>query len=224
MQPCTFTRSIRCTRPKFKASPFLQLRGTRNISTLPENPHIYVFQHPIELGKSLLSLLPTEPPMPSLAIGTAISLPPTPENFTENHNFLGILQSVLYAFAAHDPEAKQQAAVFAAPGGLNLGGEGGSGAGPSSAQGGMGGANRGGWIHVSDQRNPPDWGRIAWPEDIFGSLEVDGKGRFVRDGGNYQANGTYRIVTREGILGLTPYLREKLVQRLQELEQQSKSK
>jgi hypothetical protein len=63
----------------------------------------------------------------------------------------------------------------------------------------MGGANRGGWIHVSDTRNPPDWGRIAWPEDMFGSLEVDGEGRFVDATGNYQTSGTYRMVTREGM-------------------------
>ena len=63
----------------------------------------------------------------------------------------------------------------------------------------MGGANLGGWVHVSDARNPPDWGRIAWPEDIFGSVEVDGNGGFVGEGGNYQDSGTYRMVTREGM-------------------------
>lgn len=62
----------------------------------------------------------------------------------------------------------------------------------------MGGGGRGGWIHVSDQRNPPDFGRVAWPEDIFGSLEVDGQGQFV-DGGQFQESGTYRMVTREGM-------------------------
>jgi hypothetical protein len=94
---------------------------------------------------------------------------------------------------------KQQAAVFSSPGGFNLGGGGGGGAGPSSKQGGAGGANTGGWIHVSDERNPPDWGRIAWPEDIFGSLEVDGSGSFVGGDGNYQSSGTYRVITRDGM-------------------------
>lgn len=74
---------------------------------------------------------------------------------------------------------------------------------------------------MSDTRNPPDWGRIAWPEDIFGSVEVDVNGKFVEERGNYQASGTYRIITREGILGITPFLRERLVERLQELEKQS---
>lgn len=78
-------------------------------------------------------------------------------------------------------------------------------------------------MHVSDTRNPPDYGRIAWPEDIFGSVEVDGAGRFVEAGegegggegkGRYQESGSYRVVTREGILGLSPYLQERMVERL----------
>lgn len=89
---------------------------------------------------------------------------------------------------------------------------------------------------MSDSRNPPDYGRIAWPEDIFGSLEVDGQGNFVGDGG-YQPSGTYRIVTKEGMyadsissffddvesrlliassLGLSDFLMGKLVERLRE--------
>jgi hypothetical protein len=83
------------------------------------------------------------------------------------------------------------------------GATGGDGAGGASSQGGAGGGGRGGFLHVSDLRAPPDYGRIAWPEDIFGSLEVDGRGEFVvgDDGrmGNWQGSGTYRIVTREGM-------------------------
>jgi hypothetical protein len=104
---------------------------------------------------------------------------------------------------------------MASTSGGNLGAiQSGNAAGGASDQGGMGGAGRGGWIHVSDQRNPPDYGRIAWPEDIFGSVEIDARGEFVDGHGHYQASGTYRIVTREGILGLSPFLREKLTQRL----------
>lgn len=73
------------------------------------------------------------------------------------------------------------------------------GAGGANHQGGMGGGGRGGWIHVSDQRNPPDWGRIAYPEDIFGSVEVDGEGQFVGGNGGYQVAGTYRLMTTEGM-------------------------
>lgn len=79
------------------------------------------------------------------------------------------------------------------------GGAGGDGAGGASSQGGAGGGGRGGYIHVYDHRNPPDYGRIPWPEDIFGSLEVDSNGNFVDGNGRYQNSGTYRLVTREGL-------------------------
>lgn len=71
---------------------------------------------------------------------------------------------------------------------------------------------------MSDERAPPDYGRIAWPEDIFGSVEVDGQGKFVGENGNWQSSGSYRVVTREGVLGLSEYLRGKVVERLREEE------
>ncbi|KAF1950501.1 hypothetical protein CC80DRAFT_426648 [Byssothecium circinans] len=207
----------------FPRAPILLLRGSRGVSTLPENPHIYVFKHPLDPSKSILSLLSTNPPNVELSLGSCSSLPPTTTNFTENSSFHPILQDVLRKYATQDPRVQQQAAVYASSGGFNLGtSTSNDGAGGANHQAGMGGANHGGWIHVSDERNPPDWGRIAWPEDIFGSIEVDGNGRFAEGNGNYQDSGTYRIVTREGILGLSPFLREKLVQRLHELEAQSK--
>ncbi|KAI5282043.1 hypothetical protein KEM52_003789, partial [Ascosphaera acerosa] len=55
------------------------------------------------------------------------------------------------------------------------------------------------------------------PENIFGSLQVSADGTIEGDGG-YQPSGTYRIVTKEGIFGLSPFLREKVVERLQEEE------
>ena len=125
--------------------------------------------------------------------------------------------------AHSDPEVQAQAGAMASSGGISLGAmkpnrrgqQSGASGGGASDQGGMGSGGRGGWVHVSDQRNVPDYGRIAWPEDIFGSLEVDGRGQFVDGHGRYQPSGTYRMVTRDGILGLSEYLREKLVQRLQ---------
>lgn len=121
-----------------------------------------------------------------------------------------------------DPEVQAQAGAFASSGGVSLGSmkpnrrgqQSGASGGGASDQGGMGSGGRGGWVHVSDQRNIPDYGRIAWPEDIFGSLEVDGHGKFVDGHGRYQSSGTYRMVTRDGILGLSDYLRGKLVERL----------
>lgn len=79
------------------------------------------------------------------------------------------------------------------------GGTGGDGAGGASSQGGAGGGGRGGYIHVYDERHPPDYGRIPEPEDIFGSLEVDGQGNFVDGTGKYQTSGSYRVVTNDGL-------------------------
>ncbi|CAD0112859.1 unnamed protein product [Aureobasidium uvarum] len=203
----------------------------RSISTLPNNPHI-------SPTVNVLSFLPTSPPTGSLAIGVTSQIPPTPDSLRENQSFMKVLQSVIREHATKDPDVIGQAQAYASSSGSSLGsggvffpqtqhkrskrragyggggGAGGDGAGGASAQGGAGGAGRGGHIHVSDQRNPPDYGRVAWPEDIFGSLEVDAVGNFVGENGSYQESGTYRCVTREGI----PYLREKLIARLKQLE------
>ncbi|EUC31245.1 hypothetical protein COCVIDRAFT_33082 [Bipolaris victoriae FI3] len=215
----TFVRSSRRVVPASRTT--LRLRGARPASTLAENPHIYVHKDPFDPSKQLLSLLPTEPPTPQLAIGTCTALPPTPRNFTENPQFLPILYSVFAAHAAQDPYVQSQAAVYASPGGSNLS-QPNDGAGGANHQGGMGGGGHGGWIHISDLRNPPDYGRIAWPEDIFGSVEVDAHGRLNGGDGAWQNSGTYRIVTREGILGLTEFMRGKMVEKLLDLERQIK--
>ncbi|KAH7056028.1 hypothetical protein B0J12DRAFT_709672 [Macrophomina phaseolina] len=199
----------------------------RAVSTLPNNPHIYVHTDPVS-STHTLTLTPTTPPVKSLSLGTTTAIPPTPNTFRENPTFHGILQSVIAAHAVHDPEVQAQAAAYASQSGASNIGE-------RDERGrrrrrrrqrarGMGGAGRGGWVHVSDQRNPPDYGRIAWPEDMFGSVEVDARGAFVGADGNYQQSGTYRLCTNEGILGLSKYLRERVVERVRELEVQERAK
>ncbi|KAK0102497.1 hypothetical protein ONS95_006113 [Cadophora gregata] len=219
----------------------------RSISTLQSNPHIYVFPSPTSPSSHILTLLPTQPPTSSLAIGETNALPPTPTSVTENPHFMRILYDVLRLHAPSDPYIQGQAAAFASSSGSALGsggmffpqqnqsgrggrgaakrGQAGVGAGGASSQGGAGGGGKGGWVHVSDLRAPPDYGRIAWPEDIFGSLEVDGRGEFVESEGgtrgNWQESGSYRVITREGILGLSDFLRGKLVERLMEEEKKA---
>ncbi|KAI4241932.1 MAG: hypothetical protein LQ352_007363 [Teloschistes flavicans] len=220
----------------------VQSVSRRGISTLPNNPHIYIFPDERAINRHLLSFLPTQPSKPQLAIGTTALIPPTPDSLAENHQFLSILQTVIGIHAHEDPDIQSQAQAMASSGGANLGsggslfpqqrqrrtrqqghgyggGGGGDGAGGASAQGGMGSAGRGGHIHVYDYRHPPDFGRIPDPEDIFGSLELDGEGNFVDGHGNYQTSGTYRMCTRDGILGLSPFLRQRLVERLRQEEE-----
>ncbi|KAK0745359.1 hypothetical protein B0T21DRAFT_448369 [Apiosordaria backusii] len=196
-------------------------RLSRGLSTLPNNPSINVFPHPTQPSSYLLTYLTRDPPNTVLAIGTTSTIPPTPNSFQQNPRFLTILDEVLAKHAINDPGLKAQAQALASPGGFTFiqnpsrKDRGAGGGGGASAEGGAGGAGVGGWVHLSDTRNPPDFGRIAWPEDIFGSVEVDGKGEIV---GNYQSSGTYRIVTNQGILGLSPFLQEKLIARLREEE------
>ncbi|KAI9653925.1 MAG: hypothetical protein M1831_005610 [Alyxoria varia] len=221
----------------------------RFVSTLSSNPNIYIHPTPTKTSSTTqtLTLTPTTPPLPPLALGTTTAIPPTPTTFTENPHFHTILQSVARRWATSDPDVKAQAQAYASQAGASLGvqpgsvqnkrrrgthggrsagpsgGQGGGGGGGASGQGGMGGAGVSGFIHVADQRNPPDWGRVQWPEDILGSLEVDGRGEFEGEGaeggqGLYQESGTYRICTREGILCLSPFLMERLRERIKELE------
>ncbi|KAF4455679.1 hypothetical protein F53441_2079 [Fusarium austroafricanum] len=214
----------------------------RAISSLSSNPKIKVIKNPRSPFTKYLSYLEEEPPNERLAIGTTSELPPTPQSFTENKNFIRILNEVVSEYGHEDEDLVNQARAFASPGGFNLGsggaffsqkrpnrggsrkqgaggGAGGDGAGGASAQGGAGGGGRGGYVHLSDRRNPPDFGRIAWPEDILGSVEVDDAGTII---GKVQPSGTYRILTNEGILGLSPFLQGKLIERLKQEEAKQK--
>ncbi|EQL03674.1 hypothetical protein G6O67_003701 [Ophiocordyceps sinensis] len=212
----------------FRSAPRSTRIARRTLTTLANNPHIKVFDNPSSPASYILTYLDTKPPSQSLAIGTCTTIPPSPKSFQENPRFLDILSEVVAEHGHEDEDVVSQAQALASPGGFSLGPGGfspqqrpdrrssrkqggGGGAGGASAQGGAGGGGTGGWVHLSDRRNPPDFGRIAWPEDILGSVEVDRGGRVV---GRVQASGTYRLVTNEGILGLSPFLREKLVDRL----------
>lgn len=87
---------------------------------------------------------------------------------------MSILNQVLRENAAKDPDLQSQAQALAGPGGAGVGGH----------------------VHLSDLRNPPDYGRIAFPEDIVGSIEVDRSGKII---GEFEPSGTYRIITNEGM-------------------------
>ncbi|KAI1362684.1 hypothetical protein F5Y08DRAFT_311444 [Xylaria arbuscula] len=191
----------------------------RHVSTLSSNPHIKAF--PTLHGGYLLTYLDTNPPTARLAIGASTKLPPAPQSFTENHDFVSILNRVLRQYAAQDPGLQSQAQAFAGPGSAIFGSHGvlspqqratrKNTAGLGTTSSSSSDAGVGGHVHLSDLRNPPDFGRIAFPEDILGSIEVDGHGKII---GTFEPSGTYRIITNEGILGLSDFLRTKLVEEL----------
>lgn len=168
-----------------------------------------MFQDPSSPHSHILTYLERDPPLRKLAIGTTTALPPTPQSFTGNADFVDILTSVVEAYGAEDEDVLAQARAYASPGGVHLASHGSvfppprrqprtgdaRSLGVGSASG-AGGGGRGGFVHLSDRRNPPDYGRIAWPEDILASVEVDEQGRVV---GKAQPSGTYRVVTNEGM-------------------------
>ncbi|RPA87594.1 hypothetical protein BJ508DRAFT_410357 [Ascobolus immersus RN42] len=203
----------------FKAlqAPVYRL-SVRSLKTLSNNPHIYAIPESDSSGSHILTYLKTVPPTESLAIGTTTTLPPTPKSFTPNPKFLPILNSVLSENVFDDPDVQNQAHGFAASTSTQI-------LSTQRRRGGKRNVNAavGGWLHVSDNRKPPDWARIADPEDIFGSVMVDGTGQLVRDAGTWSESGTYRLVTNDGILGLSDFLRGKLVQRLEEEERKIKA-
>ncbi|KAF2671345.1 hypothetical protein BT63DRAFT_423557 [Microthyrium microscopicum] len=210
-----------------RPSTFQRLpHSIRTLTTLSTNPSIYAHPSPSSIPQQhILSLLPTSPPTPNLALGTTTALPPTTTSFTPNRSFSPILHSVLKQYATQDPAVQMAANAYASEAGFTASAK----QRGRESQGGSGGAKRGGsvgrggWVHVSDSRRPPDWGRISDPEDIFGSVEVDAEGKFVGENGNYQDSGTYRMITRDGILGLSPFLMGKLVERLKVLEKEAQA-
>lgn len=221
----------------FRSATRFRTISYRALSSLSSNSKIKIHNNPGSPFSHILSYLETEPPSERLAIGTTTAVPPTPQSFAENQEFVKILYEVVAEHGHQDEGLISQARAFASPGGFNLGSGGqffskrqtiksrsrkqsAAGSGGASAQGGAGGGGRGGWVHLSDQRNPPDFGRIAWPEDILGSVEVDGEGTIV---GKVQPSGTYRVLTNEGILGLGPFLQTKLIERLKQEEAKGES-
>ena len=155
-------------------------------------------KHP---GRQYLTLLPTAPTSPDLALGHSTRDPPTVATFTENPYFRPYLHECLRQYAHRDPDVVAAAKAFASSAGAGLGNPAASrarGGGGASNQGGAGGGGTTGYVHVSDLRNPPAYGRIADPQDIFGSLAVDSEGNFVDGTGNYEESGTYRIWTPDG--------------------------
>lgn len=216
---------LTCRRVAFiaRSQPSIQRRW---LSKLESNPNIYVFPNPNNRSH-ILSLLPTEPPTPELILGESNENPPSPRDFKPNQRFLQIVHSVIGEYGHQDPQVQGQAAAMASSSGATLmqvNRRTSTGSAGASDQGGAGSGGQGGYIHVSDNRHPPDYGRIAEPEDIFGSLEVNADGTFTDTYGHYQQSGTYRLCTNDGVLGLPDFLMKKLVERLKVEEAAIKNK
>ncbi|EWC48846.1 hypothetical protein DRE_00151 [Drechslerella stenobrocha 248] len=186
---------------------------TRGVKTLPANKSIYI--HPLPptpQGQAYaLSYLPTynssatSDTSPAI-LGHTTAIPPTPSTFTENPAFRKTLLTILHAHAAHDPAIRAEA--FAAwCGSMRRG---------SGKRGDYAPVNVGGFHNVIDGRVAGATGMRAVPEpqDILGSVAVDGDGQVLSDAG-FEACESWRVVTADGVGQLTEYLEEKLVEALQ---------
>ena len=65
-----------------------------------------------------------------------------------------------------------------------------------------------------DARDPAPWGRIPYPEDIFGMVQVK-DGQIIQ--GTYQSMPTHRMVTTKGLFMLSDPLHKKLLEKLNKL-------
>ncbi|KAI7875039.1 hypothetical protein K492DRAFT_136975 [Lichtheimia hyalospora FSU 10163] len=74
-----------------------------------------------------------------------------------------------------------------------------------------------GWLHIADERNPPPWGRIPYPEDIIGTVLVNNG---VIQPETYQEMPTHRLVTSNGIFQLSEPLRQCIVDESKKLIKQ----
>lgn len=175
-----------------------KLPGNASDSQLIPISKQYIFPNEGSNGH-VLSLLPSKPSRPELAIGLTSQLPPTPESFKENPGFLNILHEVISKHAHEDPDNISQAQVMVSTSGANLSSGGvlltgqkarrrratADSSGGASGQGGVGSAGKGGWIHVFDERRPPEYGRIPWYENDM----IRNFGEVGRCVNNWQARG-----------------------------------
>merc|ERR1711939_614697 len=102
--------SITLTARMLRQAPRFPIQ-LRSVSTLSNNSHIYAFRDPKDPSSHILTFLSTEPPTPSIAIGSTSQLPPSPSSLKENPRFLPILQAVMAEHAHSDPFVQSQAAV-----------------------------------------------------------------------------------------------------------------
>ncbi|KAK6500321.1 hypothetical protein TWF481_010665 [Arthrobotrys musiformis] len=208
------------------STTILSRTTTRTLKTLEQNKNIYIHPSPSTPQVYTLTYLPTTPPSPKLAIGTTTTLPPTPQTFTENPHFRTLLMDTLSKHAHKDPDLINEAyGTWGAAMGVKSSVSKGlkrdrklhteSTSTPSTPSK-IDTSSIGGFHHVVDRRTPYYGGmRIPESQDILGSLQVDGEGKLV---GGFVECESYRLVTADGVLGLTEFLEGKVRERVEEEE------
>ena len=75
------------------------------------------------------------------------------------------------------------------------------------------------WLHIGDERNPPPWGRIPYPEDIIGTVFVQGG---VIQPNTYQPMPTHRLATSNGFMQLSEPLTQCLIREAKRIASKQK--
>lgn len=80
----------------------------------------------------------------------------------------------------------------------------------------MAAAQDSGHLHIADEKNPPPYGRIPYPEDIIGTIRIE-HGKLVK-GTFTPMREAYRPVSGEGVVKLSEYLEGKMLTMLKSEE------
>lgn len=154
--------------------------------TSPSYPHVHI--HRQGPKSAAVSYLPSTPQDTSRAVvghapmdvaGKDIDLS-RPSAFRINPGFIEALNDVCLRHAHDDPVLQAMAAT-----------------------------QDSGHLHVADEKNPPPYGRIPYPEDIIGTLRIE-HGKLV-PGSFVPMREAYRPVSGEGVVKLSAHLESKML-------------
>lgn len=177
------------------------------LSFLDEVPDSHFAQVQGQAGESIIGWLRASQDDPSMSGSDSSSSgsPLKSSAFQENPRFLRLLHDVVKSTieSGQDEETKAQAVHANSLGST--------------------------WCHIADQRNPPPFGRIPFPDDIIGTVAIQGGGEDtgesdgrLMDVGNgvklvldsYQPMPSYRLVSENKMMLLGESMMRSLLKRL----------
>lgn len=156
-------------------------------------PHIYI--HKQGTKEAAISYLPNPPReesravvgyVPLLSSGKDIDLS-SPSKVRLNPAFQTALNEVCKQYAHEDPILQAMAAT-----------------------------QDSGHLHIADEKNPPPYGRIPYPEDIIGTCRIE-HGRLIKDTFTPMRE-AYRPVSSNGVVKLSEFLEKRMISLLKSEE------
>lgn len=167
--------------------------SSRRSITSTAYPHIHI--HKQGTKEAAISYLPNTPRedsravvgyAPLLSSGTDIDLS-SPSKVRLNPAFQSALNEVCTQFAHEDPILQAMAAT-----------------------------QDSGHLHIADEKNPPPYGRIPYPEDIIGTCRIE-HGQLVKNTFTPMRE-AYRPVSSNGVVKLSEFLEKRMISMLKSEE------